>query len=313
MQNKKYLLHCLLAIFFIGNIIFFGLWQNAAKGSNELNIAREKYPLIAKRVLLDEWAGATDIITNFLPLRQQIREVVKPYEDSFALYFEYLPTGTSIGINEDSEFTAASLLKVPVVMAYYHKKEIAGYEQDPTVKIQQNELDKHFGELYKKGAGYDINLADAVKLALTESDNTASLILADQISQDDFSYVYEGLDIPLTVKDESPIVTAQQYTSILKSLYFASILSKDDSQKILDILTKTKFNDKLPAGVPEGIPVAHKIGLIDKQIYQDCGIVYVPARPYVLCMISKSDRKTAVTRMSTISKMVYYYVSKVGK
>lgn len=313
MASKRFFISCILAVLLLGNGILFYLWQSAAKNGRDFTTSQNKYPLIAKRVLLEEWSGSSDIITNFLPLRQKLHETINPYQDSFALYFEYLPTGTSIGINEDSEFTAASLLKVPVVMAYYHKKESLGLDQDPTVKIRQSELDKHFGDLYKKGVGYEINLADAAKLALTESDNTASLILANNISQDDFNYVYEGLDIPLTVKDQSPIVTAQQYTSILKSLYFASILTKDDSEKILDLLTKTKFNDKLPAGVPQGIPVAHKIGLIDKQIYQDCGIVYVPGRPYVLCMISKSDKDTARDRMKALSKIVYDYVSQVKK
>jgi beta-lactamase class A len=313
MASKKFLVFFLLAILLLGNGILFFLWQSAAKDDRDFEISQKKYPLIAKRALLEEWAGSSDVITNFLPLRKQLHEMIGPYEDSFAIYFEYLPTGTSIGINEDSEFTAASLLKVPVVMAYYHKKEILGFDQDATVKIQQNELDKHFGDLYKRGVGYDINLADAARLALTESDNTASLVLADQISQDDFSYVYEGLDIPLTVKDKSPIVTAQQYTSILKSLYFSSILNKDNSEKILDLLTKTKFNDKLPAGVPQDVRVAHKIGLIDRQIYQDCGIIYVPGRPYVLCMISKSDKVTARERMKAISEEVYKYVSEAKK
>ncbi len=69
-------------------------------------------------------------------------------------------------------------------------------KEDPTVAIQPKELNSRFGDLYKKGAGYKINLGDAVKLALQQSDNTASLILADQISEDDFQFVYDGLDIP---------------------------------------------------------------------------------------------------------------------
>ena len=65
----------------------------------------------------------------------------------------------------------------------------------------------------------------------------------------------------------------------------------------------------IPAGVPVGVVVAHKIGLLNNQLYEDCGIVYVPNRPYILCMVSKSDYKTAVMRMSSLSKTVYDFVA----
>ncbi len=265
------------------------------------------HPLLSKKLFSPVYDN--DLINNFLPLRQQVHQITDPYQDSVALYFEYLPTGTSIGVNENDEFTAASLLKVPVIMAYLHKKERLGVKLDPTVTIQPNELNSEFGDLYKKGAGASLNLGDAVKAALQQSDNTASLVLADQLSDDDFMYVYEGLDIQPETENKSPIITANQYSSILRSLYFSSILTNNDSEYILDLMTKTDFHDMLPSGVPDNVPVAHKIGLIDKQIYSDCGIVYVPNRPYLLCIISKSDKDTAKTRMHDISKAVYDYVA----
>ena len=67
----------------------------------------------------------------------------------------------------------------------------------------------------------------------------------------------------------------------------------------------------LPSGVPKNIQVAHKIGLVTKQIYEDCGIVYVPQRPYILCMVSKSDATVAQQRMHALSKIVYDYVSRL--
>lgn len=304
MKSRDIIIPSLLIVSIIANILFFILWRNAST-TNVGNL--QKYPLLSRRAISPNYPN--DLIVNFLPLRQKLHEEVDPYSDSFALYFEYLPTGTTIGINEDKEFTAESLLKVPVVMAYFHKKEQEGITTDPTVTIKPQELNSKFGELYKKGAGAKVNLTEAVKLALQKSDNTASLVLADQITTNDFSFVYDGLDIPEVVNKNLPIITAQEYTSILKALYFSSVLTNEDSEKILDLLTQTDFHDMLPSGVPNTIPVAHKIGLVNQQIYQDCGIVYMPQRPYSLCMVSKSDYSTAKQRMHTISKMVYEYVT----
>ncbi len=307
MRGVVIILFILLLLSLAGNFFLLQKWQHGSPHS--IAETRKKYPFLSSRAFNPNYSN--DLVVNFLPLREKIHKEVDPYADSFAVYFEYLPTGTTIGINEDKAFTAESLLKVPVVMAYFHKKEQQGITSDPTVQIKQNELNSQYGDLYKKGAGYKINLADVVDYALQKSDNTASLILADQISSDDFNFVYEGLDIPEAVDKNMPIITAQEYSSVLKALYFSSVLTNNDSEKILSVMTRTDFNDLLPSGVPKGIQVAHKIGLVNKEIYQDCGIIYAPMRPYMLCMVSKSDKKTAQQRTHAISKMVYDYVSQI--
>jgi beta-lactamase class A len=78
---------------------------------------QKKYPLLSKRILQEY---PIDVIINFLDLRRELRSQVEPYGSTFGFYFEYLPTGTTIGVNEKLDFYAASLFKVPVVMAYYH-------------------------------------------------------------------------------------------------------------------------------------------------------------------------------------------------
>jgi hypothetical protein len=79
-------------------------------------------------------------------------------------------------------------------------------------------------------------------------------------------------------------------------------------------MTMSQFNDKIVAGVPSGTEVAHKIGDYQEKntqaaIYNDCGIVYVPHRPYILCIMYKGDEAQARIHMSSISKMIYQYVS----
>ena len=211
MKGYILILIFLLILSIAGNIYFYQSWENEKikNSQNQVSMLRMKYPFMAARAINPNYPN--ELVVSFLPLRNKIQKVTSPYGNSFSIYFEYLPTGTTIGINEDHEFTAESLLKVPVVMAYYHKKERLGITTDATVKILPSELNSKFGDLYKKGAGYQINLADAVKLALQQSDNTASLILADQTTESDFQFVYDGLDIPEMVMGNTPIITAQEY------------------------------------------------------------------------------------------------------
>jgi beta-lactamase class A len=128
--------------------------------------------------------------------------------------------------------------------------------------------------------------------------------------------VFDALDIPKHREGEYSVISPKNYSSILRSLYLSSYLRREDSNGILDILTQTKFNDKLPAGVPGKVLVAHKIGVFDENdagqpVFSDCGIVYQPDRPYVLCIMVKADEATARQHIQLLSKMVYGYVSQV--
>lgn len=312
-RNKLLLFFLLLSL--VGNVlVLFFLFNSRQEitSSHDFVSAQQKYPLLSKRVLQE---FPQDVLVNFLDLRGELRKEVAPYGNSFGFYFEYLPTGTSIGVNEKNEFHAASLFKLPVVMSYYHYKDRLGRKEDLEITITKDMIDKQFGDLWKKGPGYKLKASEAVKLALEESDNTAARSLVPLIDEKDFEAVYQGLDIDLSSDNNGAILTAKNYTSILKALYFSAVLQKDSSETILDYLTKTKFPDKLAAGVPSHVMVAHKIGDYNddkgNEAFMDCGIIYLTRRPYALCMLSIGDEQMARERMQAVSKTIYDYVSSV--
>jgi beta-lactamase class A len=313
--DKKTLLFLsiLLNIGFLVVYFYFHIFRGVALYSDfKYRELEEKYPYISKRILRDL---PQDILLNFLDLRKELRSQTKPYGDSFGFFFEYLPTGTTIGVNEKNEFFAASLFKVPVTMAYYKFLERTNSieDLDKELTVESDDVDTQWGSLWKLGPGSKIKMSEVIRLTLEESDNTAARMIAERVQDQDFSDVYQGLDIDLKTASGGAVLTAKNYTSILKALYFSSVLNRDNSNQILDYLSKSNFNDQLVAGVPKDIKVAHKIGeYVDengKTAYMDCGIVYVPRRPYSLCMISVSDEKTAAERMSDLSRSVYQYVA----
>lgn len=303
MRRPLVIITCFLVVSLLANVF---LWIEGGQSARDFNTKLTKYPYLSPRILRDAHA---DFIFNFLDLRSNLHAKIDPLKNDFALFFEYLPTGTSIGINSNNEFYAASLFKLPVVMAYFRHKERVDMKENLKVKLTTEMIDNRFGDLWKKGVGYEISFDDAARIALVKSDNTAAEALSPVITQKDFEDVYQGLDIDIQIASQGAIMSAKNYSSILKALYFSAVLTIDDSQKILSYLTQTEFNDKLAAGVPSDVTVAHKIGVIDEDSYRDCGIVYVPNRPYLLCMISHGTEAEAQTRMKEVSRMIYDYVS----
>ncbi len=312
MKNLSSVVNIILAIIIVGLLIYIfqpkAVVPSTAYINSQTKALIQKYPYISKRVLNE---SENDLLLRFVDLRTQLRSAVAPYGDNFAFYFEYLPTGTSIGVNERNEFNPASLGKVPLAMAFFLNKEQGEVNLDTKVKIKPEYIDNKSGSLWQKGAGTEISFNDAITIMLEESDNTAARLLADYVTDKDFDDVYKGLDLPYP-EENSGMITAKGFSSILKSLYFASVLNKDNSEKILSLLTKSSFNDKLAAGIGDKIAVAHKIGFWENGLYSDCGIVYVPQRPYLLCMFSKTDEATARTRMQQISKIVYQYINRAS-
>lgn len=61
--------------------------------------------------------------------------------------------------------------------------------------------------------------------------------------------------------------------------------------------------------------MAHKFGIRNTEpqspaVHSDCGIVYLPKRPYILCvMVGSGDKKVASKYMHEISELVYTFVS----
>lgn len=306
--SKKLAVYVLLVVVLIslsGNI-YLGLIR---KPSSIVSRERE-YPFLARRILID---NPNDVLINFIPLRNTLGTMVNPWGETFSFYFEYLPTGTSIGINGNNEFIIASLVKVPVAMAYFRKQERLGLDfSNNTVTVKEKDLDSSFGDLWKQGAGTQLTMQEALRFMLVFSDNTAANVVATSIPPEDFDSVFAGLDINLQEQDGKTTISAKGYSSILKALYFSAIINEQHSQEILGMLSQTPFNDQLVAGVPKDVTVSHKIGVYG-DLYQDCGIVYVPDRPYVLCMISKTPKDEAQKRMSAVSRTVYDYVIAVNE
>ena len=292
-------------------LLFFKSDSKSPESKNTQSNFEEKYPLISKRVFVE---NPNDILINFVPLRKTLRDMLVTQEDSVSLYFEYLPSGTSIGINEKNEVRLSSLSKVPTAMAIYAKIRNGELSENQKITIEEKFIDPEFGSLWKKGTGAEITLKEIINASIAESDNTAQNILLSLLTSDEINSVYEYLDIPFREENDYPIVSAKNYSSVLRSLYLSSFLPFQDSNEILEIMTNSIYTDKIPAKIPPDIKIAHKIGVyekidIDNSTFSDCGIVYIPKRPYILCIMTKGSNSFAQSTMSLLSKTIYDYVT----
>jgi beta-lactamase class A len=275
----------------------------------------QQYQFLSKRIFASE---QNDILINFVELRKKLNEyVLTNDEQEIGVYFEYLPSATSIGINEQMRVNIASLLKVPLIMAIYKDIDAGKLSRDQVLTLKEEHLDYGFGDLWELGVGSQITVKEAARLSLQKSDNTASNVLLSALSPGGLDDVANSLNLPREKSGKYIVISPKDYTSVLRSLYLSAYVDKDSSNEILDLLTGSIFHDQLTAGVPKDVKVAHKngeytVGTPAKPVFSDCGIVYIPKRPYALCVMTLSNRTQANKHISEISKLVFDYVSEIN-
>lgn len=302
-QNKITIL--VVAAFFLMVVLLGG-----ASSSPESNAGN--YPYLANRLFEKE---SNDLIINFTQLREVMKARHAEKKLPVGIYFEYLPTGSSIGVNDQFEIELGSLAKVPAIMAVYKSIEAGDLSLETVLKIKPEHINNLYGSLWKSGAGAEVKVSEAIELALVESDNTAINVLLDSIPEGSHEAVFSKLDLPKTTDGIYPVLSPKSFASVFRNLFLSSYLDYSHSNNVLETLTRTNFVDKIPAGLPADVKMAHKIGVFQVEnqqtVYNDCGIVYVPDRPYLLCIMSATDEMVAREEMIAYSMMVYSYVSQV--
>ena len=248
-----------------------------------------------------ECEQATNLLSDseLKPMRDHVEKFIrenvkKRWGDEISVYYRELNDGHAFNIGKDTQFYPASLLKVPEMISVLKKAETdpqiltkrIAYKNPDLKSIQNTDVaDKLlFGRSY--------TVEDLLIRMIDYSDNVSSLLLEEAISKIDLRKAYDDLGIPdpYYLNDESGyMLSAELYSSFFRVLFNASYLSREMSEKALKYLTKTDYKKGLVAGVPPNIAVAHKFGLRKikgiKQLH-DCGIVYYPGHPYLLCVMT---------------------------
>jgi beta-lactamase class A len=123
--------------------------------------------------------------------------------------------------------------------------------------------------------------------------------------------VYKDLGMSSPTDAGNYEIDAVTYSRFFRVLYNSTYLSRTMSEYALELLSRGSFSDGLPAGVPNGVLVAHQFGerthpaTGERQLH-DCGIVYAPTRPYLLCVMTRGKEfKQLASVISDISREVY--------
>lgn len=255
-----------------------------------------------------------------IPFKYKIEAFIKTQVDAgkvrqVAVYYRDLHDGPWFGINEKIEFNPASMMKVPLMIAWLKRAE-----RNPEVLVHTFVYDGKRNMSAMQDIAPDRTITPGRRYTVEEllrymmnySDNNATALLYEATSPAELNAVLDGMDVNNNPKDDGNSITIHGYSGFFRILYNASYLNREMSEKALYLLSLQDFPQGIAAGVPQGIPVAAKFGEIaqgryggDRQLHE-FGIVYHPSRPYILGIMTEGvDFAGQKEVLRGISRMIY--------
>lgn len=246
-------------------------------------------------------------------LDERLKPLIEAHQGEVAVAMKHLDKGDSFAHQADEPMPTASLIKLAVMVEAYRQAHEKQLDLKKHVTLQDADkvpgsgiLTSHFSP------GTSMPLRDAVRLMMAFSDNTATNLVLDQIGLAATAKSMEELGCPNTkihskvFKRETSVfperskqfglgsTTATEMLRLLELIHQRKLVSPEASDAMKEHLLacddKLKFRRLLPAAVK----VAHKTGSVD-EIRTDAGIIYSPAGPVALCVLTRKNKDTRWT------------------
>ncbi len=331
-KYKKYHFHggflVLAVFFFIGIVVggyiqqknfdnFVSSFKNIREGSAGFSFIN---PLLGNISAPATDVGIyTDIHSDIKNYLEDEKKNGNLYNYSF--YFRDLNSPLWFGVDEDVSFFPASLFKLPIAIVIYRQAE-----SDPLFLSQKLVYTQEMKDINKSTYGNEdsslvvgkaYSVEELVEIMLEFSDNGAKDLLSSVIDQNYVSNLFNSMALVDPSSATSYEISSRKYAFFLRILYNSSYLTKEHSEQILLLLSKSTFKKGLVAGIPGDVVVAHKFGTRQSEItingvnktasvLSDCGIVYNKESPYVICLMTEGkDINVLLDAISKVSEMTY--------
>jgi beta-lactamase class A len=222
----------------------------------------------------------------------------------------------------DDLFPAASLIKVPVMIAAFYKISSGELSLQDHLVLRRHTRVGGSGSLKWRPDGTRLTVEEILIHMINESDNTATAMLLDALGigyvQQQFprmgllyTGIYpEGMSIKGGHVAHENYTTAHEMTMLLEKIYRGESVDKYSSSLMLDILKKRKaVPSRLAKGLPEGWEIAHKTGLL-RMACHDSAIFFTPHGDYAMTVLTGQNRsyqeaKDFISRLGHITFRYY--------
>lgn len=229
-------------------------------------------------------------------------------------------TGNYAKINSDKLYSAASIIKIPVLIQLFRSIEAGQLTIFDTMTLTDYYRAEGSGSLQFKAENSVWTLDDLARIMITESDNSATnMIMAKLGSMNDVNSGIRQWGLSRThVNNWLPDMSGTNFTTtedlarMLYNLDNPNFLSVTSREKIFDYMGHVHNDRLIPAGLGAGAVFLHKTGDIGKML-GDAGIVYAPnGKKYIVAILANRPYNSALGKDYIVkaSEIIYNHMAR---
>jgi beta-lactamase class A len=274
-------------------------------------VARATLPRVKPRLAAPE--PTPEFVTR--SLRAELEQVVARYPASYGVVVFDPSSGKTVTLNPNQSFLAASLIKLPVLLTLYRAAARGEVVLDGEITMLASDVQAYgTGDLYRRPVGTTMTLRECAELMITESDNTAWVMLNRYLGRYNIEAELYSIGARSTAYLVPNTTTASDVLVMLEKVADHSYTSPELSAEMLDIMTNTSFEDRLPQPLPEGARVAHKIGSYG-DTFSDAGLIFPEGSQdayYIVVIVGDTTEWTARSAIQGMSLAAYESLASPG-
>ena len=259
----------------------------------------------------------------------EIQALIQKSGADVAVAFRTLDRRDELFIQPDVSFHAASTMKVPVLIELFRQAKAGRLSLDDQIAVVNQFHSIVDGSSFALDTSADSDTADYSHLGgrmsyrdlaeamITVSSNFATNLIIEHLGAQNIQRTTDaigatGMRVLRGVEDDKAFrkglnnsTTARALLTLMEAIARGEAVDTASSDEMIAILKRQKFNNRIPEGLPAGIPVAHKTGEITK-IQHDAAIVYA-GRPFVLVILVRGleDARQGSALAAAITRVLY--------
>lgn len=225
--------------------------------------------------------------------KEKIQKIMESQQGHVGFYYKDLTTGEEFGYQENDQYKAASVIKLPIFMCVAKWIAEGKASWDDRIKVAHESKVPICGALTLFSDEPMVDLKTLCKLMISLSDNCATNLLITHFGIPAYKEEFQRLGLKDTVLarilfDPSPItgnlrnyIVPKEMGMLLEQVYRRTFINEEVSAFIEEVLLLQQINHKIPGYLNYTVEIAHKTGE-DEDISLDVGIVFTE-HPFILC------------------------------
>lgn len=229
-------------------------------------------------------------------LEQQLDSLKKiGFLTEASIYLRDLDKGRWISINPQERYHPASLMKVPLLLAWLRMAEATPglltqefvYERPAGVEINPQ---YYPAPTIQPGKKYTVH--ELLYYMIAYSDNHATWLLASRLNPNALDKIFADFGLPAPERDDLKFtMDTQTFALFFKSIYNSAYLSAEYSEYAANMLSNCSFNEGMVKGLPAGADIWHKFGEWrhenqDHELHESA-VVVLNGRSYLLTVMTR--------------------------